>query len=630
MDLYKALEDAFVTSKYPIGRAYIAPNGMFISTIAFEDDTFGEPNHTTILDYLYDTGYIESPSYSELEERGYIRVSNWDSTIILPRIKPTEEQYRAIRDWIDAEYEEENMRDVLIDTPTEFKKYNLYDGEVDSKYIVDRIRRYYATNILYESTDHLFPNSKVKQVVYHTSNKDFDKFDSRKKGSNTGWIDTNLGYFFSDNKEITKQFGNITKAYYIDIRKPLDLRIWRGIRADSFEELNPDEQQIVIDLVKSQGVEPNDEYIQSIIDGASDFDAQSEIREQLADKESMRNLRRLGYDSIIDIMDRDINANEYIVFNSNQIKVKERLEESSNQNIGYRTEETYGSSVRDLRDVIEFEIVELGNIDIPDTLLNTFAHRDEQGYFIEEILDNFEDSSEEDKQNLVDVCVDIIKQTYPNAKYCLWLASKDSIIKYYGGTEENIDTYEIQYDKPISDLGFNEDGCLYVYDDLPKPIRKLTEALSGNKLNLSEYKIKDILINNPDLYRILYDARLDKYMIGNSYDIVHRDLIIDALKSGYYEGQRDFIETFGAIDNYIEIGLGGYYDKELVDEDIDPFLYPLVFIPKGKEEDIDVEVADDYIELFEYDFGYILSRENDFRETSLYKILGEPVSTKYL
>lgn len=482
MDLYKALEDAFVTSKYPIGRAYIAPNGMFISTIAFEDDTFGEPNHTTILDYLYDTGYTESPSYSELEERGYIRVSNWDSTIILPRIKPTEEQYRAIRDWIEAKYEEENMRDVLIDAPTEFKKYNLYDGDVDSKYIVDRIRRYYAANILYESTDHPFPNSKVKQVVYHSSNKDFDKFDSRKKGSNTGWIDTNLGYFFSDNKEITKQFGNITKAYYIDIRKPLDLRVWRRIRADSFEELNPDEQQIVIDLVKSQGVEPNDEYIQAIIDGTSDFDAQSEIREQLADKESMRNLRRLGYDSIIDIMDRDINANEYIVFNSNQIKVKERLEES----------------------------------------------------------------------------------------------------------------------------------------------------LNSNKLNLSEYKIRDILINNPDLYRILYDARIDKYMIGNSYDIVHRDLIIDALKSGYYEGQRDFIETFGAIDNYIEIGLGGYYDKELIDEDIDPFLYPLVFIPKGKEEDIDVEVADDYIELFEYDFGYILSRENDFRETSLYKILGEPVSTKYL
>lgn len=85
----------------------------------------------------------------------------------------------------------------------------------------DMFNHYY----LDEDLGHPFPNSKVKQIVYHTSNKDFDKFDSRKKGSNTGWIDTNLGYFFSDNEEITKQFGTITKAYYINLRKPLDLRI---------------------------------------------------------------------------------------------------------------------------------------------------------------------------------------------------------------------------------------------------------------------------------------------------------------------------------------------------------------------------------------------------------------------
>lgn len=176
---------------------------------------------------------------------------------------------------------------------------------------------------LLEQAEHPFPNSKVKCVVYHTSNKDFDKFDSRKKGSNTGWIDTNLGYFFSDNEEITKQFGTITKAYYINLRKPLDLRIWRSISAETFEELNEAEKQIVIDLIKAQGAEPDEEYIQAIIDGSNDFDAQAEIREYLSNKESMRNLRKLGYDGIIDIMDRNINANEYIVFNSNQIKVKE-------------------------------------------------------------------------------------------------------------------------------------------------------------------------------------------------------------------------------------------------------------------------------------------------------------------
>lgn len=85
--------------------------------------------------------------------------------------------------------------------------------------------------------------------------------------------------------------------------------------------MNDAEKQIVIDLIKAQGAEPDEEYIQAIIDGSYDFDTQAEIREYLADKESIRNLRKLGYDGIIDIMDRDINANEYIVFNSNQIQL---------------------------------------------------------------------------------------------------------------------------------------------------------------------------------------------------------------------------------------------------------------------------------------------------------------------
>jgi hypothetical protein len=241
----------------------------------------------------------------------------------------------------------------------------------------------------------------------------------------------------------------------------------------------------VIDLIKAQGAEPDEEYIQAIIDGSYDFDAQAEIREYLSDKESMRNLRKLGYDGIIDIMDRNINANEYIVFNSNQIKVKERLEES----------------------------------------------------------------------------------------------------------------------------------------------------LNSNKLNLSEYNIKDILINNPDLYRILYDARIDKYMIGNSYDIVHRDLLIDAYKKGYYESQKDFIETFGAIDNYMEVGMDGYYDKEL-SSDIDPFLYFMVFIPKGREDEIESEISDGYNFMYEYNFGYVLIRlpddSIDFTDITLYDVLGKPNKVKYV
>lgn len=106
------------------------------------------------------------------------------------------------------------------------------------------------------------------------------------------------------------------------MRKPFDLRIWRGIRAESFDELNAEEKQIVIDLTRvfdDLSAEPSEEYIQNTIDAACDFDAQGEIREQLSHKDILKNIKKLGYDGIIDIMDRNINANEFIVFNSNQI-----------------------------------------------------------------------------------------------------------------------------------------------------------------------------------------------------------------------------------------------------------------------------------------------------------------------
>lgn len=52
-------------------------------------------------------------------------------------------------------------------------------SKVNEKYTLDE-------SLFLEDTGCPFGNSKVQHIVYHTSNKDFDKFDSRKKGSNTG------------------------------------------------------------------------------------------------------------------------------------------------------------------------------------------------------------------------------------------------------------------------------------------------------------------------------------------------------------------------------------------------------------------------------------------------------------
>lgn len=148
-----------------------------------------------------------------------------------------------------------------------------------------------------------------------------------------------------------------------------------------------------------------------------------------------------------------------------------RFRESVDYKVGYRNETIYGSGVRDLRDVIEFEIVELNNVDIPDTLLNSFPVRLNQRKELEYIVDDIEELTDEEKQKAVDTCVDVIKVEYPNAKYCLWLGSKETIENNYEGNEENIDAYNIEYTKPISDLGFEYDGCLFVFSELPSPIK---------------------------------------------------------------------------------------------------------------------------------------------------------------
>lgn len=138
------------------------------------------------------------------------------------------------------------------------------------------------------------------------------------------------------------------------------------------------------------------------------------------------------------------------------------------EKILYRTETIYGSGVRNLRDVIEFEILDLGNIDIPDTLLRTFKTTKDERDILEDFIDNSEIYQEDNKEKIVDICLNIIKREYPNAKYCLWLADKDVVKDFYDGTDDDIDAYKIEIDKPISNLGY--EGQLYLYTKLPRKI----------------------------------------------------------------------------------------------------------------------------------------------------------------
>ena len=152
---------------------------------------------------------------------------------------------------------------------------------------------------------------------------------------------------------------------------------------------------------------------------------------------------------------------------------------SFKEKLGYRTEDTYGSGVRDLKSIIEYEMIELGNIDIPLTILDNFDTTEEE----RTLLSNVEQMDTEDKNNLVDIILNIINRKYPNAKYGLWLCdNKKDVKNYYGGS--SVDKYNIENDTPISDLG--EEGKLYVFDKEP-----VMESLKESNDTIRLYTVQD-------------------------------------------------------------------------------------------------------------------------------------------
>ena len=143
------------------------------------------------------------------------------------------------------------------------------------------------------------------------------------------------------------------------------------------------------------------------------------------------------------------------------------LLESKNEDVGYRNDDYFGDGKRSLLKVVVHETTELGNIDIPDTVLSTFKHTEEQGKLLKEFIELIDSGNPiEDFDVYIETLMDVIHGEYPKAKYALWLCkTKDDVKKLYGGTDSNIGTYKIEYPKPISDLG--EEGLLYVFSKVP-------------------------------------------------------------------------------------------------------------------------------------------------------------------
>lgn len=138
-----------------------------------------------------------------------------------------------------------------------------------------------------------------------------------------------------------------------------------------------------------------------------------------------------------------------------------------NQNVGFRTENFSGSNIRNLEDVVYYEIRELKNTDILDTMNELYG------------LD-FSDCIDFEEECVYDECYwDVSEQIFSHLEKqfntsrdnlrAIWLTTYDNVEKIYcRQPTDKINMVYIHHNfYPISDLG--SDGVLFVYkkEDCP-------------------------------------------------------------------------------------------------------------------------------------------------------------------
>ncbi len=171
------------------------------------------------------------------------------------------------------------------------------------------------------------------------------------------------------------------------------------------------------------------------------------------------------------------------------------------EQIMYRSEDSLGSGVRDIIDVMTYEIYELRNPDILDYVFehyefSTGLSNDISAYLYALSDDVYYHMSKQNVQNLCTKIVDEInKKTKHNLKFALWLADRDVVADMYADDELNIDAYYTS-DVILSDLGY--DGKLFAYDEEPEPIDDINESKLNE--NFRDYdseisKLEDELYN---------------------------------------------------------------------------------------------------------------------------------------
>ena len=165
--IFNFIKNNFHQSSYPdIGPGYILPDGYFLVLGAMGA-------HIGVDDALFENGLISEDPYSYnypypnlilVDEFNAIRYNDGENLgdeygnpyIQLSKKKPTYEQFDSLESWIDSlDFDKKLFVDGV--------EYNL--EEVDSNYIIKKIKKYYTTGVLQES---LILEDKESQKLFQT------------------------------------------------------------------------------------------------------------------------------------------------------------------------------------------------------------------------------------------------------------------------------------------------------------------------------------------------------------------------------------------------------------------------------------------------------------------------------
>jgi hypothetical protein len=227
---------------------------------------------------------------------------------------------------------------------------------------------------LTEEQVEFFKDSKIRDkhgnllVVRHGTNDDFHIFDFAKSGKN-GKAE-GYGFYFSDDAEITKRYGDIQKEVYLNITKPL-YNNKRTIKKAELVKLTNALIDFNLEKFKSDGLVWQDSFISNYVNtyehsmsrryavhefvnqiweyNTNDQDLVFEIAQgdgKMYDSSSMKEFynvltESIGYDGIIaEWTHADGLSNVYVTFDSEQSKYTSNTKPTSNPDMRYSERNT--------------------------------------------------------------------------------------------------------------------------------------------------------------------------------------------------------------------------------------------------------------------------------------------------